>query len=159
MGARVDPEREAPRPARAGEREAEDVPHGERVRLVRLELELLEDERLRHGHGEARLPPAERDALGRLYRELRAPGVHGSAQLAVEATEGVSLGWGEPRFPVPVTETLIFEKLELQAHEADALTVGDILRFSLPRASGPRRFTLRIDAGAHATVRGLTLSE
>ena len=88
-----------------------------------------------------------------------APVDTGSALLAVEATEGVSLGWGEPRFPVPVTETLIFEKLELQAREADALTVGDVLRFSLPRANGPRRFTLRIEAGAHATVRGLTLAE
>jgi hypothetical protein len=81
----------------------------------------------------------------------------GVAQLTVEATEGVSLGWGEPRFPVPVTETLIFERLELSAREADALTVGDFLRFALPRSSGPRRFTLKIDAGAHATVRGLTL--
>ncbi len=82
----------------------------------------------------------------------------GAAVLGLDASPGVSLGFGEPGFAAPATAKGTYRRLSLVAGPAtDGLTVDELLRVAAPRTKGPRSLVIDVAAGARAAVKGLKI--
>jgi hypothetical protein len=84
--------------------------------------------------------------------------VRGEARLELEATEGVTVGFGSVRFPAPIGAR---EAITVTTDgERDVLRVGDAIRIALPGepGGGARPFSIDVPARARAHVSGLAIA-